>query len=430
MKPHQAQVAFLRDPHRFVLACAGHQSGKTRSAAPKFAERVRRTYNRLLRQRPTAAIVANFWVVVPSYKLALMPYRYLRDVWPDGWSNKHGEVFLLCEPYPGCRVSIRSAEIPESLVSEDVDGVWVNEAARCKAEAWRGAVLMRLTATGGWCIADTTPMGQNWVYTDLYIPGLPPGHPEHDPARYSPHYWTHQWGTIALAEVKPEVAERVEERRRTMPAAYFAREFLADFSAFHGQVYPHFGKGCVRRIDANDYPELLFGVDWGYAPGHLGVVLVVGVDRAKRRAGVLEEVCAEGKTDDWWERELVRLMGKHPRLRDAYADPSAPDKIQFFRQRVRGQGPNGTRALRWYEADNSVREGIMCVAELIGTGGLMVNDGCPNTVRQMTSYHWLDGTERSGGEWQEKPAKVDDDTCDALRYALMGRFTRRGVSYA
>jgi hypothetical protein len=147
------------------------------------------------------------------------------------------------------------------------------------------------------------------------------------------------------------------------------------------------------------------------------------VDRKARRAGVLEEVAAEGRTDDWWEKEFARLMMKYPRLRDAYADPSAPDKIAFFRQRVRHNG----RGLSWHEADNSVREGIMCVAEVIGTGGLAVNDGCPQTVRQMMAYHWLDGTDRSGGEWQEKPAKVDDDCPDALRYGLMGRFTKRAL---
>lgn len=410
--PHHAQRQFVEDEHRFVLAVAGAQSGKTIAAARLFGRRV----ENWTRDRGAC----NAWVVTPTYELATMPQRYLRERWPRAsWTHRMpGGNYAQCVPFRGCLVKFRSAEHPDKLVSEPVDVLWLNETARMKAEAWRGGLRMRINATGGCAIFDTTPMGQNWVYSDLFVPSLAPGHPDHDPAKHDPAFASHTWHTADNPAVS---ADEIERARRTLPAAYFAREYLADFSAFHGQVYPHFGKACVRRIQESDYPETILGVDWGYAPGHLGVGLVLGVDAKKKRVGVLEEVCAEGKTDDWWEAEFARLMSRYPRMRDAYADPSAPDKIAFFRQRVRHQG----RGLAWHEADNSVREGIMLVAEVIGTGSLAVNEGCPNTVRQMTSYHWLDGTERSGGEWQERPAKVDDDCADALRYACMGRFAGR-----
>lgn len=423
MTPHGPQRAFLKDPHRFVLACAGHQSGKTRSAAPKFAKRVRRTYNRLLRTRRTAAIVANFWVVVPSYKLAVMPYRYLREIWPQGWSNKHGEVFLLCEPYPGCRVSIRSAEIPESLVSEDVDGVWVNEAARCKAEAWRGSVLMRLTATGGWCILDTTPMGQNWVYTDVYIPSCPPGTNDHDAARYDPEYKTHQWGTIALAEVKPEVAERIESQRRTMQPAYFAREFLADFSAFHGQIYETFlPKEHVRAVQPSDYPEVVIGVDWGFAEDHPGAAVVVALDRKGKRAGVIRSVIESQRTDDWWQERICELARDHGAVR-AWCDPSRPALMEALRRALRAQG----LGCQVREAENAVYDGLMFLAGMFGRGSLLIAPGNDRLVQQLRNYHW--DSPAGGTETRERPAKVDDDGCDALRYAIASELMRKALTF-
>lgn len=414
MQFHPAQERFVADRSRYTLAVAGHQGGKTLAAAKAFGERLRELYNERVRAGRRGLIV-NAWVVTPTYELATMPQRYLRGVFGPQcrWRGRMRGIFLECEPWPGCIVKFRSAEHPEKLVSEPVDAMWANETARIKADAWRGNMRMRLTATNGWLLADTTPLGQNWVYQDLYLPSLPPGHPQHDPERYDPSFSSHLWHTADNPAVS---TERVEEARRTLPAAYFAREFLADFSAFHGQIYPHFTDACVKHSDADAWPELAVGIDWGYAPGHLGVFLVMGLDRAKRTAAVLAEVTAEGKTDEWWATELLRLCERYPRIRQAVYDPSAPDKAAYFRQRFdRERKAGGIRGLGFLEADNAVRDGIMCVADLLGSG-LTIDPSCKVTIRQMRNYHWLDGTERSGGEWQEKPAKVDDDCCDALRY--------------
>lgn len=414
LTPHPAQRRFVEDEHRFVLAVAGAQGGKTIAAARLFAWRVE-NWTR-------ARGHCNAWVVTPIYELATMPQRYLRERWPHAlWSQRMaGGIYAQCVPFRGALVKFRSAEHPDKLVSEPVDVMWLNETARMKAEAWRGNLKMRLSATGGCAVFDTTPVGQNWVYEDLFLPSLPPGDPQHDPARYSAEYSSHRWHTADNPAVS---RERVEEARRTLPAAYFAREFLADFSAFHGQVYPHFGDHCIARQTPEDWPELAVGIDWGYAPGHLGVLLVCGIDRTKRRIAVLAEVCAEGHTDDWWCGELVTLCRRFGRLRTAVYDPSAPDKADYFRAFFdrrrktvpldRDEAP--VRGLVFREADNAVRDGIMCVADLL-CGRLQIDPSCKVTIRQLRSYHWLSGTERSGGDWQERPAKVDDDACDALRY--------------
>ncbi len=429
IEPFAQQLAVLDDRHRFILAVAGAQGGKSRSVAEAVAERVRETFNRLLPIRSRQPLVlpdgrtliANFWVVDPSFELAAMPQLYLSTRWPTAkWTGRMTQsgVYRRCEPWPGCQMSFKSGDDPDKLRSEPVDGAWLNEAAIMNPTVWRNNVRMRLNATGGWCYADSTPEGMNWLYEDFWIPSLPPGHPDHDPARYSPEHSAHAWHTAD----NPAISRgEIEHAQRTLPAAYFARQYLADWSAFHGQVYPHFGKDCVRPVSETEYPELVLGVDWGYAPGHLGVILVAGVDRKKRSVGILEETCAEGRTDDWWAGEFRRIKAKYPRVRTAYCDPSAPDKLSYFRQNVRG--------VAFTEANNAVRDGIMCVADVIGTGRFAVSTQCGVTVRQMTSYHWLDGTERSGGEWQERPAKVEDDAPDACRYLTFTSLNRAKISY-
>ena len=431
MIPHETQFAFLRDAHRFVGCAAGAQSGKTLAAAHKFAKRVIETYKAQVNAGKRGN-VANFWVVTPTYELATVAQRYLRERWTNGWREKRAGIYLECEPYPGCIVKFRSAEHPDKLVSEAVDGLWLNETARMKADAWRGGLRMRLNATGGWMIWDTTPMGQNWIYSDLYLPGLRAGDREHDAASEDAAYRSYVWRTIDNPGVS---ASEVEQARARLPASFFAREYEADFSAFHGQVWPDFKKEIhsATKLRASDYPDVVLGVDWGFTPGHLGVILVVGVDRVKRRAGVIEEYAHDGWTDDRWQDLLVSLIEKHPVAR-VWCDPARPDELAGMRKRIsievdRVRKSSGhSRMVPIREAFNEVYPGLMCIAELTHTGGLAVDPSCTTTIRQMLSYHWAKGTQHRGGEWQDSPAKVDDDTCDAARYGIYSELRRTEVS--
>lgn len=417
MQLHAAQERFIADRARYTLAVAGHQGGKTLAAAKAFGERLRETYNERIRAGRRSRPIVNAWVVTPTYELATMPQRYLRGVFgPQArWRGRMRGIYLECEPWPGCIVKFRSGEHPEKLVSEPVDAMWANETARIKADAWRGNMRMRLTATHGWMLADTTPLGQNWVYEDLYLPSLPPGHPLHVPERYSPEYSSHLWHTADNPAVDPA---SVEEARRTLPAAYFAREFLADFSAFHGQVFPHWSAENIAPVRLEDYPAVELAADWGFAPGHPFVLLVVGVDLHGRRVGVAEEHVHEGMLFERQIELIARVAENHPRVRRLTGDSADPGMLAMARARRIGRHVDVVGASK--EA-GSVHAGTMVQADLIGEAGRYVVDpSCKVTIRQHVNARWKDKPGQQGSVTEEV-LRVDDDTVAAMRYLVYPR---------
>lgn len=422
--PHAKQRAFLDDGARIVGTAAGSQSGKTLAAAAKFATRLAYTYNRKRLERRGSRILVNAWVVTPTYELARIPQRYLQERWPKRWRYKTAGVYTEVEPWPGCLVKFKSAEHPDKLVSEPVDAMWVNETARIKPDAWRGNLRPRLNATQGWVIWDTTPMGENWVYSDLWIPSMPPGHPLHDPDKYSPEYSAHSWYT----EDNPAVTrEEIENAKRTLPPAYFDREYRASFSAFHGKVYDQLSKDRhVKPCDVNGYPQTVGGMDFGFGPGHPGVLLICGVDPVRRRVGVLEEHVHEGKTPDQWLEILCGAALRYPQLRYVHADSARPDLMAQMRARQPGVLAGRRRSVDIVPADKEVLAGIMAVAELVYTDALVIDPKCRETIRQMMSYRWAE--KKSG--MADVPAKADDDCPDALRYLVMGCGLQRTNSRA
>lgn len=411
IEPHAHQRAFVDDRARFVLAVAGAQSGKTIAAARLFGSRVE-TWTR-------ARGRCNAWVVTPTYELATMPQRYLRARWPLATWTTHlsGGVYGQCIPFAGALVKFRSADHPNSLVSEAVNVLWLNETARIKAEAWRGNLKMRLSASNGCAIFDTTPLGQNWVYEDLYLPSLPPGHPLHDPARYSAEYSSHLWHTADNPAVDPA---RVEEAKRTLPAAYFAREFLADFSAFHGQLFPHWrAETNIKSVSLDDYPEVELAADWGFGPGHPFALLVVGVDSAKGAVGVAEEHVHEGMLFERQIELIAQMAVRHPRIRRLTGDSADPGMLAMARARRIGRHVDVVAANK---GPGSVHAGTIAQADMIGDGRYVVDHSCRETIRQHVGSRWK--TPPGGGAVVEEPLRQDDDTVAAMRYLIYPRLAR------
>jgi hypothetical protein len=308
----------------------------------------------------------------------------------------------------------------DKLVSEPVDLLWLNETARMKSDAWRGGLRMRLNATGGHMIADTTPMGENWVFTDLYLPSLSDGDPHFDPNIQHPDYSSHIWHTAD----NPAVSDNeIAAAQATLPAAYFNREYLADFSAFHGQIFETFNP--VQHVPSSvpEYSEKVIGVDWGYADDHPGAVIAVGIDKASRSAVALDSTIKAKKTDDWWQGRIADMVRAHQASR-VWCDPSRPALLEALRRSLR----KSEVYVNVKEADNAVFDGIMFLAGMFGRNQLLIRKGQDTLVRQLKNYHW---EVRSGTqETKERPAKIDDDGCDALRYAIASELRIKRLTHS
>ncbi|MCG7524930.1 PBSX family phage terminase large subunit [Streptomyces sp. OfavH-34-F] len=89
-----------------------------------------------------------------------------------------------------------------------------------------------------------------------------------------------------------------------------------------------------------------------------------------------------------------------------FIDPSAKS---FIAQLWQDGHPGVARA------DNTVADGIRSVASLLAADRLVVHASCTGLLSEMPGYSWdPKATERG----EDKPLKVNDHSCDAIRYAV------------
>lgn len=219
--------------------------------------------------------------------------------------------------------------------------------------------------------------------------------------------------------------DEAEDARRNSPPAVFKREWECDFDASEGLVYGDVFNSSfhIREPQPGQvWSEILIGCDHGWE--HPGAFLVIGVAGSGKDAvcHVIEEVYASHQPDQWWKSELKRLVQKYPRHL-FYADPSQPRTVESYRQECKA---------RVQECDNSVEEGIRAVADRFVIrrrdegqefARLFVSPRCKGLIKELGMYK-RKRDPRNADAYQDVVDKVNDDACDALRYAIFNRFGR------
>jgi hypothetical protein len=168
----------------------------------------------------------------------------------------------------GADISFRSADKPDSLYGEDVKRVVVDEASRCKSEAWY-AVRSTLTATGGRGVLIGNVKGKkNWFYewARRAQRGLDPN------ANFSIITWRD-----AVAAGVLDI-EDIDDARRNLPENVFKELYEAQASDDAGNP---FGEdhiyACVGEL--SQAAPVAFGVDLAKSRDWL---VIIGLDNEGR----------------------------------------------------------------------------------------------------------------------------------------------------
>lgn len=425
-QPFDKQVEFHRSGKRFKGAFAGNRGGKTMCGAAEFVANIFRDLKagrgkQAVRVGATRVPRLTYWVVTPTSALAEFPYRELIRFLPrqliDKVNASTREIWLKGD----IQIGFRSTERPELLVAETLNGLWMDEAPRCKAEAWRGALRARLADQAGWALFTGSPLGgrNNWVFIDIV-----------SQVGINEHIGSFSWTTLENTAVDGLAAE-VEHARRTLPEAWFKRDWEASWDSFGGAIYPDFkdethviseaqfrmeyGLGSdpftpemMRRV----FRRVVAGMDFGFtAPGAIEVLGHLGDERSI----VLEESYAAARSilghGTTWLSEAKRLRDKWG-ITLFVCDPARPDGIQDL----------STNSIPAVGAYNDVYLGIRRVAESLhvvdGRPGMRIMDQCTHLRGEARSYQWKSNREQSA--FLEVPAdNQSDHGCDALRYAAV-----------
>lgn len=437
--PHPKQVKLHSCGKRFVIVVAGRRSGKTYGAGREF---VRRIFRDLKRWReagnswrkppklgPEAKPALLYWCVAPTYQLGNLQRREIFEVLGGVTSPlilKYDRNQNMLWLRNGVLIEFRSADRPKFLVGTGLAGVWADEAARLKPEAWADNIHPTLAEHEGWALVTTTPIGKNWLYDELWqLTQLGT-----DPGRRDTDYHGLHFRTVDNIRM-PALIREAKSARTRLPMAVYLRNYEASFDAFEGKIFEDFRDNDTHVVSGIPWRSLqrrISGVDWGF--NNPGTQLEIGVDgdgrfwvyREDYQRGLGIMPPTRNTNADCWVNRFNSAKARG--VECWWGDPSEPEHIE----QCQGEGIN------MMPANNSVSAGIEALATMLkpvapkgqaeahAEPGLFIHRGCSNLRRELSGYRWDNGDD-------EKPVKEDDHTVDALRYAVFSEHRKGpGVS--
>jgi hypothetical protein len=297
----------------------------------------------------------HYWAIGPKYKhsniIRKELFRYLIfagfKLNRDFVYNKSTKQMWIIRPYIDgewdVMIEFKSADNPDDLVGEGIHGIVMTEVARMKPTVWSENVLPTITDTDGWVIANTTPKGEGWDFTEMQqlcvdgITGLPLYPEKCDPSRnWVFFHWTYLEQTKISGFIK-----RVDDLKKVMSKAEFARNFLASREIYEGQVFDGVTEdNCLQQLPNNLQFEYVFG---GYDHGHTHRtgITVVGVSK-EHKMYVLESIGESGLlflSINESDRTIVKIIKE---LQEKY------NVDKWFCSHER---PENIKALRQYDID-------------------------------------------------------------------------------
>src|SRR6267378_7030791 len=118
------QAAVHLSTARFRVVMAGRQSGKTLTGIAEIAHWAMANPKQIL------------WRVAPNYRVKDRAWRGLLEFIPNEIILRKNETELRLELGNGSTIWVKSADAPDSLVSEGLDGVVCDEAGQWAESAW------------------------------------------------------------------------------------------------------------------------------------------------------------------------------------------------------------------------------------------------------------------------------------------------------
>lgn len=167
------------------------------------------------------------------------------------------------------------------------------------------------------------------------------------------------------------------------------------------------------------------GLDWGFV--HLFAMEVLGVS-STGRMHVKAELTAARMGLDQIAPQVANLCEAQG-VSTIYADPSEPGLMDQLRREltkhqdahrldIAARGATEERCtlnVAVQAANNDVSAGLQAVDKAFRQG-MTVEPACGQLLAEIPGYTWKP---KRGGGFEEVPVDLNDDACDALRYAVM-----------
>lgn len=158
-KPLPHQIPVLTDPARFKVLACGRRWSKTSCGllATIRGHGPERGFHK------GAIDGGNIWWIAPTFNVGNKIWRDVNKACAYAWSRKSEQEKRIEFPGGGS-LTVKSADNPDSLRGDGLDGVVIDEAAFIDKKVWHESLRPALSDKQGWGMFFSTPNGQNWFY--------------------------------------------------------------------------------------------------------------------------------------------------------------------------------------------------------------------------------------------------------------------------
>lgn len=273
-RPYAKQHAAIADPARVVVIEASTKSGKTAGCLTWLLQQAWNTGG------PGMA----FWWVAPVYSQAkAIGFARMKSMLTQAdphkriWSNHDSDLWV--ELWNGSRIWFKGADHTDSLYGEDVYAAVIDEATRCKEDAWI-AVRSTLTATRGPVrIIGNVKGRRNWAFNLARLA-------EAGSADMAYHKLT----AYDAVDAGVLAADEVEDAKRILPEHIFKELYLAEPTDDGANPFGIKSiQDCIAQVSKS--APIVFGIDLAKS---IDYTAVVGLDDE----GIVA-VCDRWHGTDW-----------------------------------------------------------------------------------------------------------------------------------
>lgn len=214
-----------------------------------------------------------------------------------------------------------------------------------------------------------------------------------------------------LVKTNPEYIKQAET---TYTGVFYKRNVLGQWALAEGIVYDNFTDECIVEELPEEFDEIYVGVDHGVT--HPDTFIMIGVK--DREVYVIKEFCQSNRTNSELADEFINFIDGYS-VDGITVDSAAASLILEFNK----------RGIYTTDCNKEVVDGITLVTQLIGENRLFVHKSCKNLIKEFYTYSWDD--KKSISQGKDVVIKLNDDCCDALRYACKTflNFDTRAYAY-
>ena len=292
------------------------------------------------------------------------------------WVRKINESELVVTLVNGSRISVRSADNPDSMRGVSLDFAVLDECAFMDRSVWTDVLRPTLSDRQGGALFISTPQGFNWFHSLWQF-----AHTANDWSAFQ--YTTLQGGNVS--------AEEIEAARADLDLKTFQQEYEASFeNAGHLIYYAFDMKENIRPFTGDINRVVEFGCDFNIDP-------VTGVVAVQTKDGIhiIDELSITNSNTDELAQEVRRRYGNYKI--NAYPDPAGSAR------KTSAGGRTDHSILMQYGLDVKARRAHTAVIDRInavnrmlcdanGTRRLFIDPRCKKLIDSLSKHEYKPGT--------------------------------------